>query len=233
MKEIIVKNVASYSIPFQDIIMLNVDLEYPAIICKHMHKQCKDKTFNTYYKKRILELSDYSIKKLYPSATQEYEFRLEEDFPFSPYFLENNYLVKYLNYPIISLYMDKYEFTGGAHGMTFRDSQTWNLNYGKRLTLSQLFKKNYSYKKVILQEIKKQAHEREDSKADIYFDHLDESIERYYDPKNYYLTDKGIVIYYPLYTIAPYSEGIQEFVIPYSMFNGNILYEIGKSIWDK
>ena len=233
MKEIIIKNIASYTIPFQDVTMLNVNLEYPAIICKHIHKQCKNKVFNAYYRKRVVELSDYALKKLYPSATKEYEFRLEEEFPFNPYFLESNYVVKYLNYPIISLYMDKYEFTGGAHGMTFRDSQTWNLTYGKKLSLSQLFKKNYSFKKNILAEIKKQAHRREESKADIYFDQLDESIERYFDSKNFYLTKQGIVIYYPLYTIAPYSEGIQEFLIPYKMFKGNTLYRLGKTIWDK
>ena len=42
------------------------------------------------------------------------------------------------------------------------------------------------------------------------------------DNVQYYLTKDNIVIFYQLYELAPYSAGIPEFKIPYSVFGGNI-----------
>jgi hypothetical protein len=39
---------------------------------------------------------------------------------------------------IISLWFDRYEFTGGAHGNTVRTAQTWNLQSCVTLKLSEL-----------------------------------------------------------------------------------------------
>jgi hypothetical protein len=44
----------------------------------------------------------------------------------------------------------------------------------------------------------------------------------YFDESNYYLTDAGIAIFYPLYTIAAFVQGIPTFIIPYEVFDGSL-----------
>ena len=40
-------------------------------------------------------------------------------------------------------------------------------------------------------------------------------LRRSFDPERFYLTPEGIAVFFPLYAIAPYAEGIPVFLIPY------------------
>ena len=59
------------------------------------------------------------------------------------------------------------------------------------------------------------------SEEGIYFEDAEMLAVRNFDPKNFYLTKEGVTVFYPLYTIAPYSSGIREFLIPCFRENGD------------
>lgn len=120
---------------------------------------------------------------------------------------------------ILSLYNDFYEYLGGAHGNTIRTSYTIDKNNENLITLKDLFVPQYNYSELINKEIAKK---------------LDENPENYfYNGSNYkgidksvgfYIKDNTLIIYYPLYEIAPYVAGIPEFEIPLDLFGKNYIY---------
>jgi hypothetical protein len=120
--------------------------------------------------------------------------------------------VTYTNSGLISLYFDKYEYTGGAHGTTERDSQTYNLLKYSLVRLNQVITCPPDFKNYILGEVRRQI---EQDKS-VYFENYAELTAETFNPNNFYLTPQGVVVYYQQYDIAPYTSGIREFLIPYS-----------------
>ncbi|NMA64867.1 MAG: DUF3298 and DUF4163 domain-containing protein [Clostridiaceae bacterium] len=202
--------------------MVEVQIDYPFILSSHYPNSM---TFNTFYRQKARNQYRYASSKLYREAVKHYNSSKEQGFPFHSYVYNGVFEVTYCKKPFISLYSDVYEFTGGAHGMTTRSSDTWDLKNNRIMELCSLFKKGFNYKYFMLEFIEAEAKRRKiTGKAD-YFDNLKANIVKHFDEKNYYLTEKGIAIFYPLYTIAPYSTGIQVFVIPYPLFGSNLVYK--------
>lgn len=129
----------------------------------------------------------------------------------APYEAVARYFVSYNKNNILSLTTELYSYTGGAHGMTIRESYNIDLENGKNLPLNDLFKKDFDYQSIINKEIKKQIAAAPEGN---YFKDEFKTIK---ENQPYYLKDNGIVIYFGLYEIAPYALGFPEFLIPYSM----------------
>jgi len=96
--------------------------------------------------------------------------------------------------------------------MTVKIPHNFDFNQGKEVKLSDLFKKGSRYQQVIVEEIVKQIKKE----PDIYFENAIDVVKELKNSQPYYLTPKGIVVYYGLYEIAPYAAGIREFLIPFS-----------------
>lgn len=199
-------------------LMVNVNLEFPAMVGHDMAAV----RFNHYNRQKAQKSYNYARIKLFPQAVKQYQFSKSQDYPFNAYELMQVYEVTYCTKPIVSLFFDLYEYTGGAHGNTIRTGNTWDLKKGNLLILNDLFMKDYDYNKVILKTIEAEARRRQISGKADYFEDLPQNLVKFYDEKNFYLTEGGIAIFYPLYTIAPYAVGIQVFIIPYLLFGNNL-----------
>ncbi|MDQ0149951.1 DUF3298 and DUF4163 domain-containing protein [Eubacterium multiforme] len=121
---------------------------------------------------------------------------------------------------ILSFYIDYYQFTGGAHGITMRKAYSVDKNSGKNLKLNELFKKGYNYKQIIDEEIRKEINKNKEN----YFDN-GSSFKGIEDNTKFYINDDNLVIYYEQYEIAPYAAGLPEFNISLNKFNGNLVYD--------
>lgn len=121
----------------------------------------------------------------------------------------------------LSLYIDYYSYTGGAHGFTDRRAYNIDLTTGQELRLSDLFAPEYDYASIINEMINKQIQ----ASAEVFFD--GEMGFQGIDPNQPYYIEKGnLVIYFGLYEIAPYAAGIQEFRIPLERFGDNLVAEL-------
>jgi len=199
--------------------MVDIKIDYPFIM---PYQYRGSMTFNSYYRQRARQNYRYAASKLYRDAVRHYNQSKAQNFPFNSYTFNQVFEVTYCKKPYISLYYDIYEFTGGAHGTTTRTANTWDMKNNRLMELSSLFEKGFNYKYFILEFIEAEARRRKiRGKAD-YFDNLRGNIAKHFDEKNYYLTEEGIAIFYPLYTIAPYASGIQVFVVPYPLFGNNL-----------
>lgn len=190
--------------------LLTYKIEYPEFSSPYFRMSIK--ILNMFYKVRALAYQKYCETELFKSAVEQYKTNIENDFPIRVYEAVMTYKVSYLESCIISLYNDKYEYTGGAHGNTKRESQSFNLQKYGMITLNQIIKCSPDSKTYILDNIKKQI-EKDKS---IYFDNYKALIEETFNKNSFYCTPQGVVVYYQQYAVAPYSSGIREFLLPYS-----------------
>ncbi|MBP3906402.1 MAG: DUF3298 domain-containing protein, partial [Peptostreptococcaceae bacterium] len=119
-----------------------------------------------------------------------------------------NYKTTYNKNNILSIPLTMYEFTGGAHGLTNIKNFNYDLVTGKELKLEDLFKANSNYKEFINKHIEEEIVKQ----PEIYFQGQD-GFSSIKDNQDFYISDEGIVIYFSLYDIAPYSSGIPMFTI--------------------
>ena len=165
--------------------------------------------FNTYNKELALELKNKIEKQLYKDAINTYKYNKEHGYPTMVYEVYKSLKITLNRGQLVSLYLDEYMFSGGAHGNTVRTSQTWNLGNGKMIKLYELFKEPY-----FLLEIFKSIDSQIRDNADKYFEDACSLVLETFNPQNYYLTtEKEVIIYFQEYDIAPYSSGIPIFEV--------------------
>ncbi len=191
--------------------VLEIRIDYPFFYGKLSKRS--EKIINAYYIAKAKKMNTYARTQLYTQAVNDYRYASANGFEFNLYSFYNVFETTFLTPQIISLYMDKSEYTGGAHPNTIRNSQTWDALSAKRLQLRDFFLPSFHYREFFIKYITKIAMSPENKEN--YFDDAPTLIRKNFHEKNFYLTPEGFVIYYQLYTIAPYYIGIPTFTIPY------------------
>ena len=143
----------------------------------------------------------------------------QSGYPFRQYNATTAYKTAYNQNGLLSITVDYYQFTGGAHGTTDRIPYNYDLATGQELSLQDLFKTGVTYVETINREIAAQigAHPEGD-----YFTQPDMEFKTIDDSQPFYLTDGGLVVYFGQAEIAPYVAGIPEFEIPFSLFKDGV-----------
>ncbi|QIB69308.1 DUF3298 and DUF4163 domain-containing protein [Aminipila butyrica] len=199
---------------YDNIDMLALTIKYPIVTTPN--NSCAGEKINNQISMQVDEYFEYAANTLYQQAMEDYADSLKNNFPFYGYEAYMEYTITYNDNCFLSLYTDKYEFTGGAHGNTTRTSNTWELCGGSNIYLSDFFKPSTNCTLLLTQEIIAQAEGNLKENPGIYFDNYKELIIRNLSCHNFYMAPSGITIYYQQYDIAPYSTGIVEFTIPYA-----------------
>ncbi|MDV4149320.1 DUF3298 and DUF4163 domain-containing protein [Clostridium sp. AL.422] len=172
---------------------INIDVEIPQII--GLVDKTKEKDIN----KEILDWTNLWIKDTKDTS--------EDIKPTIPYELMARYTLTN-DKDILSFYIDYYQFSGGAHGITTRNTYNIDIKSGSKLMLKDLFKEGYDYKTYINEEISKEI-----SKHPEYYFTGKEGFNGIKDDQSFYIRDNKIIIHFPYYEIAPYVTGMPEFEI--------------------
>ncbi len=125
-----------------------------------------------------------------------------------PYTLDCTYNVTYLDENTISILLDYYEFTGGAHGMPFRQAYTFDLKTGNQLQLKDIlnvenvdeFAKN-AFKNNIAQN------------PESYFNGATETVDSEYFDYDFYIQPNEIILFTQAYLLEPYANHFQPTII--------------------
>ncbi len=208
---------------YNKVLMVSVKINYPYLDHGYSGNTMR---FNAHYRQKAHNNYRYASTRLHQAALRHYRVSKSQGFPFHSYELVETFESTYCRKPMISLFYEIYEFTGGAHGNTIRKGNTWDMEKGTIISLSSLFVRNYDFTSVLLEYIESEAKRRQMAGMAHYFENLEENLKKYFDPANFYLTTEGLAVFYPLYTIAPYSEGIQVFIIPYFLFGDKLKYKL-------
>lgn len=185
-------------------LILKYKISYPQIISR----RCNYFKFNSYNSKLALNLKNYIENNLLQEAQNLYEYNKSNGYPLMTYEIIYTYNITYNQNNIISLYTDQYIYSGGAHGISTKSSQNWNMRTSCLMCLSDLFQNNEYYILDILKEINEEISKNPEN----YFDNYCTLVLESFNPKNFYITsDNTFYIFFGEYDIAPHSTGIPTF----------------------
>jgi len=109
--------------------LVEVNLQIPVL--QGLSDLKLQKKINSMFKTDIL-----SFKNEIEEMAKEYSEQAEEHgIPTIPYTAVTTYKVTCIKGDLLSLYIDYYQYTGGAHGITFRKAYNIDLTNGNKLTL--------------------------------------------------------------------------------------------------
>ncbi|MFF3925335.1 DUF3298 and DUF4163 domain-containing protein [Paenibacillus lactis] len=112
---------------------------------------------------------------------------------------------------ILSLVLTNYTYSEPmAHGYTVTKGLTFSTLTGRSYSLEDLFRPGSNYRAVLTAEVNRQIKERN-------LPILEGSDVTVQPNQDFYLADKSLVIFYPLYAITPYYAGFPMF--PVSVYN--------------
>lgn len=189
--------------------LLTYQIEYPNFR-SNWYPLCLLKV-NKFYQEKALAFQKYCKTELFRMAIIQYHESIKNNYPIRAFDAVLSYEVKYLHSCIISIYFDQYEYTGGAHGNTIRESQTWNLQNCDLIKLRQLIRLP-EYRAYIFLHVESQIK----MNSDLYFENYRKLIDNAFKEDSFFCIPEGIVVYFQQYDIAPYSSGIREFLLPYT-----------------
>lgn len=212
VEEKVIKNTLYY----KNTAVLTYTIRYPRFI-SNMFQSFLMK-INNYYRERALIFENNHIQQLYELAKEQYDYAEENKFPFHPYEVIVEYHVTYNQNCFLSLYTDFFQYTGGAHGMTNRISETWDLTNGRKAILMDFFEMDHVQEFIIGNIVNQIEKEISSGKYPFnpYFEDYKTLVAEYFNQDSFYLDNEGVVIFFGLYEIAPFSSGIRTFTIPYT-----------------
>lgn len=150
---------------------------------------------------------------LYGRACAELAALRERSLPFRPWEAVGDFTLTYQENGLLSLHRDVSEYTGGAHGSTVRCGDTWDLRRGVPRTLPSFFPPRSSWRREALSAVHSEIERRLATGEHLFSRGWERSLRREFDPNRFYLTAEGVTLFYPLYTLAPYAEGIPTFSV--------------------
>lgn len=196
--------------------VLEIKISYPQILGPLSKKS--EFRFNDYYRNHARQLNRKARTEFYRIASEEFRIAKEEEFDFNLHSFLRTFSSPRVDHRYTSIVLDEYQFSGCAHGMTVRKGNTWDLTAGKQVPLSYFFRKESSYKKILMENICREMELQQKKQEILFFENPLKKAKQYFHEEHYYLTHDAIVIFYPLYTIAPYHAGILSYQVPFSMF---------------
>jgi len=168
----------------------------------------KDKKVEARLNKSIESELTKNYQTLYKEAVSFHKASLKDkNLHFLQYEVSSNFKVRFSGKNLISLSMDTYEFTGGAHGNPGVTCYNIDTKTGKLILLKNLFKSDVDYKTLLNTEI---AAKIKELNSDVY------TFESITDNQAFYIKDGKLYIVFQSYEIAPYSEGRPTFSIALS-----------------
>jgi hypothetical protein len=195
---------------YSNIPILTYKIYYPYIIstcCSSFQDEV-----NSFYFNQAKQSEDYCRTVLFQMAQENAQNT--NNVPFNNYEFIVDFTVTYNNCCIISLYMDTYSYTGGAHGNTIRTSNTWDFRTCTLLQLNDIYSLTSASLLALENSIEQQITDRLIENPGIYFENYPSLLRENFNVNNFYLKPCKGVIYYQQYDIAPYSTGIPQFYFP-------------------
>jgi hypothetical protein len=190
---------------------VTVSVTYPSL----SGRGCFVGRFNRFYRREAGKVLALARKKLYPRAVAALGHVLGENAVFRPYTLSATYTVTLCDGGIVSLYRDLYTDTGGAHGSTLRQSESWSGKSGWLLRLEQFFPRGQNYRRLLTDNAIALAAAALAQGTGAFFEDYEKRLRRCFSSCSYYLTSAGIAVYYQQYAVAPYAAGIPTFLYPW------------------
>lgn len=165
-----------------------------------------------YYQLQCRCFLRYCERFLLPRAAAEYRAALEAGTPPRCARAELTYRVTWNQGGLWSLYTQSREPDEGGRILVTRRGDTWDLSAGYPAALPAFFPPRQNWKRRLTALAAEEIRRREAAGFPPFHPHWKRRLRRFLNPHNFYLTDQGLVFFYPMYAL---SGSITEFLLPY------------------
>ena len=167
-----------------------------------------------FYRLQCRSFLRYCERCLYPQAAAEHRAALEASRPLPMSRAEMSYRVTYNEGGLWSLYTQVRETVGPGPATIVRRGDTWHLAAGYPVPLKDFFPAGTAWKKRLLAHAAEEIARRERAGAGRWREGWRQGLRRF-NPQDFYLTEEGLAYFWPMYALAPASEGVAVFLLPY------------------
>lgn len=179
---------------------------------------CTDRTerrIQRYYQSQGRAFLRACELNLLPQAKAAYRAALADSRPLPCLSAALTYTVTYNADGLWSLYTQSRETGLPGHPTLLRRwGDTWNLHTGYPIPLQAAFPKQRGWKRALLAQIAQQIRQQETCGLAQYHPNWPSALRRCFNPRNFFLTETGISVFFPMFALAPAAEGIPTFSIP-------------------
>lgn len=168
-----------------------------------------------YYQLQCRAFLRYCGSWLLPQAEAACRAALEASGPLPEFRAELGYRVTWNGGGLWSLCTQSREQTGSGPALLTRRGDTWDLAAGYPVPLGDFFPAGSRWKKRLLALAAEEIQRRERAGAARWREGWRRALRKSFNSQNYCLTEEGLAFFFPMYAIAPPSEGIPTFVLPY------------------
>ena len=167
-----------------------------------------------YYQAQCRAFLRYCESWLLPQAAAEYRAALASSGPLPEFRAALEHQVTYNQGGLWSLYTQSREYTGPGPALVTRRGDTWDLAAGYPVPLKDFFPAGTAWKKRLLAHAAEEIARRERAGAGRWREGWRQGLRRF-NPQDFYLTEEGLAYFWPMYALAPASEGVAVFLLPY------------------
>ena len=178
--------------------------------------------FNRYYRAYERAFERYCETVLFPMAQESYREALERAGAIPDWHATLQTTVTCHEGNLVSLYTDSVE-SGGERRIVLRRGDTWDMTSGTPLRLTDFFPPHTPVRKRILSAVRETVEREERLGLYRYLPDWRARMRRSFNPQNFYISDEGLYFFYQSFAIAPLSEGISTFFLPYDEEKGPYL----------
>nr|WP_326184298.1 RsiV family protein [uncultured Oscillibacter sp.] len=168
-----------------------------------------------YYQLQCRAYLRYCERWLLPQAEAEYRAALAASAPLPCFRAELGYRVTYNQDGLWSLYTQSREVTLPGQTLVTRRGDTWDLAAGYPVPLGDFFPSRSPWRRRLLALAAAEIERRERAGIARYHEGWRRELRRHFNPQNFYLSGEGLVFFFPMYAIAPGTEGVPAFLLPY------------------
>ncbi len=156
---------------------------------------------------------------LYQKAAQAYAEQSNQNI-FLPWQANMDYEITFWKPSILSIRINVKEQGPVSPPVSLCIGEVWDCSSGYPCSLRTFLPaKHRHWKSDLIKQLQIQAKQRLDQGECLLYRDCLLTIKQNFDSSRFYLTDAGLVIYYPMYTLGAYGEGIPTFTIPTALQN--------------
>ncbi|MFC4723063.1 DUF3298 and DUF4163 domain-containing protein [Geojedonia litorea] len=194
-----------------------IEIVYPQFENNSLVASKINKSIESAIAKNIAFFDDDTLNLSLKNAIKEFDNRFKtfkNDFQdaSAPWVATVNSEVVYSSTEVITIAVDSYTFTGGAHGNSVITLLNFNPENGELYTNENLFKINENFKSLAKGYLSNEVNTKTMEDGENYFFGKDFKLS-----ENIGFNDEGVIFLYNTYEIAAYAQGITEFTIPYKI----------------
>lgn len=188
----------------------------PVLHCQLTWPECTGtwqglRGINRYYERVVQVWQERWEREVYVQAALDLADRRAQGRVFRPWQVRLTTHITKQAEGLLSLFQDGTEQAGYDRPVTVRRGDTWSLETGTPCSLGSFFGNERRWKRHVRKQMEEQAAQRLESGESLLDADCVQKLRACFDPERFYLTEEGVQIFVPMYTIGPSAEGIPVF----------------------